>query len=185
MFKLALRRHETSTAVPRCSFACSDTCCYRQSINENFGFVAPDCLDFKFSKACYFCRGELCPLCNDNRGYTLSSSPLDMFSRASRKWTGVNSLLKHQLHFFFLKYGCGFVRFLFSLHRQVVTSQCTGHDKLKIHIAINLSPLITIKQRFNCWIRSNSSRSYQQTLWYCFRGVLAYISHLGICHPKG
>ena len=44
-----------------------------------------------------------------------------------------------------------------------------------------LSPLIAIKQPFNCWIRSNSSRSYQQTLMLLPGGtrILVYVT------PKG
>ena len=84
MFKLALRRHETATAVPRCSFACSDTCCYRQSIPDNFGFVA-SVLISNFQMRATFVEVNYILCVTTIRGYTLSSSPLDIFSRASRK----------------------------------------------------------------------------------------------------
>lgn len=50
-------------------------------------------------------------------------------------------------------------RCLFSLHRQVVTSQCTGHGKLKIQIVIDFKPSHNNQAAF----QSNSSRSYRQT----------------------
>ena len=84
VFKLALRRHETSTAVPSRSFACSDTCCYRQSITDNFGFVA-SVLISNFQRRATFVGVNNIRCVTTIRGYTLSSSPLDIFSRASRK----------------------------------------------------------------------------------------------------
>ena len=84
VFKLALRRHETSTAVPSRSLACSDTCCYRQSITDNFGFVASVLIsNFQMRATCVKVNYIRCV--TTIRGYTLSSSPLDIFSRASRK----------------------------------------------------------------------------------------------------
>ena len=85
MFKLALSRHETSSAVPSRSFACSDTCCYRQSITDNFGFVSASVLISNFQMRATFVEVNYIRCVTTIRGYTLSSSPLDIFSRASQK----------------------------------------------------------------------------------------------------
>ena len=71
MFKLALRRHETFTAVSRCSFACSDTCCYRQSITDNFGVVA-SVLISNFQKRASFVEVNNIRCVTTIRGYTLN-----------------------------------------------------------------------------------------------------------------
>lgn len=159
MFKLALRLHETSTAVPGGSFAYSDPCCYRQSITDNFGVVA-SVLISNFQMRATFVEVNYIRCVTTIRGYTLSSSPLDIFSRASRKWTGVNSLFYSTNFSFFLKYGCGFDWALLVQSPQTSCNQSVhGSRQAKNTNRYWLKPSHNNQAAF----QSNSSRSYRQT----------------------